>query len=433
MSNSKRMSILFVDDEVSILKALKRLLRSTGYRIHIAESGGRGLDLLEEHDIDVVVSDMRMPQMDGAKFLTEVARRWPNTVRMLLTGYADLSSAIDAINCGAISRYLTKPWQDDDLILCIRQAVERKQLIDEKFRLQVLTARQNHKLQSLNDNLEAKVKVRTAEIEAAHQEVAAAHLELRAGYAATVKVFSRLVQSRTGLASQFDVASDCLAVAAAMGLSADEKESLHQAALLCDIGKLGLPDEVVSTPYVKLDVPLQLEFRCHPLVAEATLVSLDQLSPAAEIIRGHCERLDGSGFPDKLRGDEIPLPARILGVTKMYADLLEGRIYAERYTVAEAVDYLVENSGTLFDAQVVNHFCAWLADRNRRGGERRERKLSLGALRAGMTVSRDLYDASGCLILAEGLSISDRLIDRLAVLQKSMGQSFRVHVEECAR
>ncbi|MEM7431065.1 MAG: response regulator [Pseudomonadota bacterium] len=128
MIEQVRANILFVDDEQPILKSLKRLMRQTGHTIHIAESGNQGLQVLEQQNIDVVVSDMRMPQMDGAVFLAEVAQRWPDTVRMLLTGYAELSSAIEAINNGAISRYLTKPWQDEDLVLCIQQAVENKRL-----------------------------------------------------------------------------------------------------------------------------------------------------------------------------------------------------------------------------------------------------------------------------------------------------------------
>ncbi|MEM7431066.1 MAG: HD domain-containing phosphohydrolase [Pseudomonadota bacterium] len=303
-------------------------------------------------------------------------------------------------------------------------------MVDEKRQLEALNAQQNEELRTLNDSLEAKVESRTREVEAAREKIAVAHSALQAGFSATIEIFARLIQSRSGLASQSNVAADCQAVANAMNLDKQACGALHQAALLCDIGKLSLPDEVVAVAFVDLDAPAQREYCRHPLVAEATLISLDQLSAAAKIIRAHCERLDGSGFPDKLKGEAIPLTARILGVVKAYADLLEGRWFSERHTVSEAREFMVENAGVLFDAEVVHHFSAWLNTRQRRNEERGERKVSLGSLKAGMKVSRDLHDGSGCLILAEGLNISDRLIDRLEALQKSLGQSFTVHVEE---
>jgi DNA-binding NtrC family response regulator len=135
--------ILFVDNEQAILNSLQRLFRPTGHHISIANSGAEGLSLLQQQEIDIVISDRRMPNMDGAQFLTGVAKKWPATVRMLLTGYADLSSAIDVVNNGAIARYLTKPWQDADIVMCIEQAIENKRLMQDKARLEALTTKQN--------------------------------------------------------------------------------------------------------------------------------------------------------------------------------------------------------------------------------------------------------------------------------------------------
>jgi len=117
LQEQSKQQILFVDDERAILSSLRRLFRSSGYKVHIANSGAEGIALLEQYPIDLVVSDMRMPEMDGAAFLSTVAEQWPKTVRMLLTGYAEVSSAIDAINQGKISRYLTKPWDDSDIAM----------------------------------------------------------------------------------------------------------------------------------------------------------------------------------------------------------------------------------------------------------------------------------------------------------------------------
>jgi response regulator RpfG family c-di-GMP phosphodiesterase len=114
--------VLFVDDEVSILSALRRLFRPQGYRVLLAESAKAGLAMLETEPVDLVVSDMRMPEMDGAALLEQVHQRWPTVGRILLTGYADIGSTVAAINRGQIHRYIAKPWDDRELVMCVQDA-----------------------------------------------------------------------------------------------------------------------------------------------------------------------------------------------------------------------------------------------------------------------------------------------------------------------
>ena len=142
--------LLFVDDEENILNSLRRLFRPLNYKILTAGSGADALVLLEHEPVDLVISDMRMPQMDGAQLLEQVRAKWPDTLRILLTGYADVGSTIAAINKGEIYRYIAKPWEDNDIILVVRHALERKGLELEKHRLEQLTHRQNEELKELN-------------------------------------------------------------------------------------------------------------------------------------------------------------------------------------------------------------------------------------------------------------------------------------------
>ena len=121
-------TLLFVDDEPGILSSLRRLFRPHGYRIFIAEGGAAGLEILEKEQIDLVISDMRMPEMDGAAFLKEVRNRWPKVMRILLTGYADITSTVAAINQGEIYRYISKPWDDNEIVTIVREAIERQNL-----------------------------------------------------------------------------------------------------------------------------------------------------------------------------------------------------------------------------------------------------------------------------------------------------------------
>lgn len=139
-------TVLLVDDEQNILSSLRRLFRPEGYRILLAGNGQEGLDVLTQEPVDLVISDMRMPVMDGAQFLEQVAMRWPGTMRILLTGHADITSAIAAINKGSIYKYIGKPWEDNDLKLNVKHALDAKFLEQERKRLEILTRQQNDAL-----------------------------------------------------------------------------------------------------------------------------------------------------------------------------------------------------------------------------------------------------------------------------------------------
>lgn len=160
-----RFSVLLVDDEPLILSSLRRLLRNQPYDLLLAESGEQALQLLESRPVDLVVSDARMPNMDGAALLAEIHRRSPETIRILLTGHADLPTIAKAINEGRIHHYLSKPWNDDELLLTLRQSLEYLHSERERRRLERLTQEQNDRLQQLNATLEKRVQARTAELQ----------------------------------------------------------------------------------------------------------------------------------------------------------------------------------------------------------------------------------------------------------------------------
>ena len=184
-------TILCVDDEPNILSALRRLFRPQGYTVRVAGGGAEGLTVIDAERIDLIISDMRMPGMDGAAFLAEACKRQPDAVRLLLTGYADMESTIAAINAGHIARYISKPWNDQDVLLTVREALERRALQREKTRLEALTKAQNEELRSLNASLEQKVEARTAELRGAHEK-------LKQNFLTSIRVFSNLIELREG-------------------------------------------------------------------------------------------------------------------------------------------------------------------------------------------------------------------------------------------
>jgi diguanylate cyclase (GGDEF)-like protein len=156
--NGQPAAILFVDDEANVLKALRRLFRNEPYITYFAASGAEGLEILRQNAVDLIISDMHMPEMNGAEFLTQVFMQWPETIRILLTGYADLQSTIDAVNKGRIYNYCNKPWNDEELKLLVRNALEQKRLREERDHLSGIVRQQNKELKELNGHLEEKAE-----------------------------------------------------------------------------------------------------------------------------------------------------------------------------------------------------------------------------------------------------------------------------------
>ncbi|MBU1936741.1 response regulator, partial [bacterium] len=156
--------ILIVDDESFILTSLKRMLHSEPYRVHTASGGDEALRIMEQTELGLIISDFRMPEMDGIAFLQEAKKRQPDSVRIILSGYADISAIIDAINQGEIYKFIAKPWNDDELKLTITQSLEHWQLRKSNRELTQELLEKNTELQNLNDHLEREVARRSREL-----------------------------------------------------------------------------------------------------------------------------------------------------------------------------------------------------------------------------------------------------------------------------
>ena len=154
-------TVLFVDDEENILQSLKRLLRKEGYRILTATCGSDGLDILKEHDVHLVVTDQRMPGMSGTEFLAKVKENYPEVIRIVLSGYTEVDSITESINKGHIYKFMLKPWNDQNVKLEIKQALEQYDLMQVNKTLHEKLIEKNEELEKINENLEMLVKERT--------------------------------------------------------------------------------------------------------------------------------------------------------------------------------------------------------------------------------------------------------------------------------
>lgn len=163
--NDYKHTVLCVDDEVNILNSLKRLLRKESYRLLTASRPDEGLSLLKEHEVQLVMTDHRMPEMSGTDFLARVKKDHPEVIRIILTGYTEVDSITRSINMGNIYKFFLKPWNDENLKLEIKKALEQYDLIQTNKELHKKVVEQNQALKEANENLEHKVRARTKTLE----------------------------------------------------------------------------------------------------------------------------------------------------------------------------------------------------------------------------------------------------------------------------
>jgi response regulator RpfG family c-di-GMP phosphodiesterase len=417
-------TLLAVDDEPNILAALRRLFRATGWRILTAGHAEEALALLGTEPVDAVLSDMRMPGMDGVQLLERVSQGWPHTARLLLTGQADLGTTIAAINRGRLHRYIAKPWNDDELVLTLRQVAERQQLEAEKQALERLTLQQNDELKALNAGLEVRVALRT-------EELAAANDRLKRNYLTSIKAFTALIELRgsaqVGHARQ--VADLTRRIAQAMTtVDAGTAHDLPIAALLHDIGHIGLSDDVLARPVSRLGQDELRRYRLHPLLGEQALLASDDMQGVAPLIRAHHERWDGQGFPDGLPGAAIPLGARILAVADAFEDLRSGRIDGQALSPLDARRAVLAGRGSQFDPTVVDAFESLFSAAPPKPAVPALR-LRTAELRDGHTLAQDFVSPEGVLLLSAGQRLNDDLIGRIRAFERKHGLALTLAVQ----
>ena len=427
-------TILCVDDEPSILSALRRLFRAKGFVVRVAESGRAGLEVLATEPIALVISDMRMPEMDGVVFLEQVRQRWPDTMRLLLTGYADITSIMGAINRGEIYRYIAKPWDDNDIILIVRSALQQRAMELEQRRLQALIAVQNDELKLLNASLERKVLERTAALNQSNAALLAANDQLKNNFITSIKIFTSLIELRASHLAGHSrrVADLARRLGQKLGLGNKQAQEVFVAGLLHNIGKVGFDDEMLNTPVVMLNTAQLQAFRKHPARAVQLLFPLPELKGAADIIAAHLERFDGAGYPNAWAGQEIPLGARILLVASDYDSLQIGILAQRKLAPSKALDAIIEGSGKRYDPQVVTAM-VWLMGETGHAASAPtapvEAVRKVRDLLPGMVLARDLITPSGLLMLTAGHVLDDAVIGKIMDFEKSMGLNLAVEVE----
>ncbi|WP_433785295.1 HD domain-containing phosphohydrolase [Pseudomonas frederiksbergensis] len=426
-------TLLLVDDEESILNSLRRLLRSQPYEVLLATSGAQALEIMEQRSVDLVMSDARMPNMDGATLLAHVHQRYPDTTRIMLTGYADPSAIIKAINEGQIHRYISKPWHDEEMLLTLRQSLAYQYSERERVRLVQETWDQNEKLKLLNTTLEKHVAARTSELQQTADMLDLAYEELKRSYVTGTEVFSLLANLRLPPAKQTNRQIIELVRVYCKLHYLDEATSrdLTMAAALYNIGKLSWTDSMMSTPSDLLHHNDRERYRGYPKQSESLLMTLDPMKDAARLILHHQERWDGSGFPDRLKGEAIPLGSRLLKLAVDFIELQRGLILERQMNSDEALVYIRQYAGRLYDPELVEDFikvcAAYLSDVTL--ADPTVKVLTTRDLAAGMILARNLNADNGMLLLNAGKVLNGPLVEKLIAFEAMEGAKYSVFVK----
>jgi response regulator RpfG family c-di-GMP phosphodiesterase len=409
-----KLRVLFIDDEPNVLRSIQRLFRLEAFQVDTAHTPQEALDYAAAHECAVFVSDQRMPLMEGTTLLSLLRERRPDAIRMTLTGYADKEAAIEAINRGHVAKFLTKPWQDDELVTEVRLAVEHYKTKQENQRLQLLAQQQNAELLALNSSLEARVAQRTEDVTRLNQSLKASFLSSIALMAQLGELHSPTVGSHSQR-----VATLAKEVALALKRPADEVTTIYAAALLHDIGKVGLPESLLQKNPALLTEAERNHLRQHPIAGERLVSLVPALATAASLVRSHHERWNGTGYPDRLTHAAIPLGARVIAVVNHYDNLLNDRSHFENATRLKSLQATSKMAGTWFDPDVVSALSEVIRQHESQDQGPTTVEILLKDLRAGMQLAAPLLTVRGVMLLPADSVLSEGIIDRVLAFHHS--------------
>ncbi len=328
--------ILVVDDEEPIREIIDSMLTTAGYVCQQASSGLEALAVLNSGEVfELMLSDLMMADLDGIGLLERTKEKYPDMPVVMVTAVHDISVALAAIRNGAYD-YLLKPFEREQLLNTVSRALENRRLKVENRNYQT--------------NLEALVKARTDQLQAANRELIGSYdITLQAlGDALDLKDRETEGHSRR-------VTAFTMAIARAMGLPNEQVATIARGAFLHDIGKMAIPDKILNKPG-KLTPEETAIMREHCFKGYQIVKKIPFLKEACEIVYSHQERFDGTGYPRQLKGEEIPLGARIFSVADTLDAITSDRIYRPARSMAEARKEILDWSGRQFDPEVVEVF-----------------------------------------------------------------------------
>jgi len=328
--------ILVVDDEETIREIVSSMLGGAHFQTRQASSGIEALSILESGDeFDLVLSDLMMAEMDGIALLERAKERYPDMPIVMVTAVHDIQVALQALRNGAYD-YLLKPFEREQLLATVRRALENRRL--------------KHENDAYRTNLEALVAART-------QQWKTALSNLEKSYDITLEALGDALDLKDAETEGHSrrVTAYTIAIARKMGLAKEAVDVIARGAFLHDIGKMAIPDDILRKPgkltEQEMDIMKEHCYRGYKIISRIPF-----LAEAAEIVYSHQERYDGLGYPRGLKGEEIPLGARIFAIADTLDAMRSDRPYRAAQTIQAARKEIAAWSGRQFDPQIVKVF-----------------------------------------------------------------------------
>lgn len=348
MYDQKR-TIFIVDDEEPIRKVLYTHLSKEGFSI-VQSSGGRGIfELLKNTSFDLLICDIKMPDVDGIEILDFVKRTFDTAPVIMLTGFTDVAIAVEVMKKGAFD-YVMKPVKKEDLFNTINKAFIHRDLLVRNRQLEI----ENREYQLY---LEEKVRERTTELDSKTSELQDAYGLLKSMNLQFVNVLAETIEAKDrhtrGHCNR--MRRLCVEIGRLMGLTGEELEVLEYASLLHDLGKIGV-NELILNKEGPLSDDECVRIKEHPEIGEKILKGIPNMDKVASIIVAHHENYDGSGYPRGRSGDQIPVAARIISVADIYDAMRSDRPYRKGLSNEVIIEEMKRVSGTQLDPKIVEVF-----------------------------------------------------------------------------
>jgi len=327
--------ILIADDEKMIYSLVARRLAQEGYPCVMANNGREALGLFYKDNFSLIISDIRMPEMDGLELLKNVKAVRPNMMFIIMTAHPEINMAVEAIRLGA-NDFILKPVDLELVAFSVKKALEQKKMEDE--------------LEAYHKNLKKLVEEKTSELQQSMLILKKSHLD-------SVKVLAGAIDAKDPYTRGHSdrVRRMSMRIGMKMGFSDEKLENLVFGALLHDIGKIGIRDEVLQKKGQL--TPEEYQYvQQHPLIGAKIVEGIDFFKDKIPLIRSHHEHFDGSGYPDGLIGAVIPLEARIIAVADSFDAMTSLRPHRRALPVQEVVDEMEKGKGSQFDPNIVEIF-----------------------------------------------------------------------------
>lgn len=402
--------VVVVDDEESIVSALRRVLSRQQYRVEGFTDPRKAIEFIRAERPHVVISDMRMPDMSGQDFLEAVKTIRPECYRVVLSGFADIEATLDVVNRGAISGFLQKPWDTDQLVGVVRHGIAHTELVFENERLQVA-------LKEANSHLEEKIEKRTKQIKAAL-------VKLERTHEANLNVLFNLLSSHPNINGEFakKVSILCRNIAQEIDANGEFVATVGLAGLLCELGFIGLPNNLCHIPFTKMSAGQIKEFKRQSEIAALILSPASHWGDVSMILRDQYTAF-------KPLAERLPPPsvgAQIVAVVRDYCRMLDGRYFDSPVNHQKAMAELVQHRGSRYSIEIVDLISRHpgLLETHYQPGSHR-----IEDVKPGMVLVEDIYTVNNILLLPSGHIFSEQSIGRLKYFQKSLPANFKLAIQ----